>query len=124
MIDDKNNYNIKPLHVLSLDGGGMRGLYTASVLNSLMQRFTKNDDTPLDIGKGFDLIAGTSTGAILACGLATGIPINKIIDIYRNNGPNIFKSPVPNSKFRFAWWILKNCFSPANESKIHCTGQF
>ena len=118
MSKDKNGYNIKPLRVLSLDGGGMRGLYTASVLNSLMRRFSQKDDTPLDIGKGFDLITGTSTGAILACGLAAGIPISKIIDLYRNNGLSIFRSPVPNSKLRFAWWVLKNCFSPANENKI------
>ena len=60
----------KPYRVLSLDGGGMRGLYTASLLNTLSDRFGNQ----LDVGKGFDLIVGTSTGSILAAGLVAGIP--------------------------------------------------
>ena len=84
---------IKPFRVLSLDGGGMRGLYTASVLSTLAQRFSPSNQ--LDIGKGFNLIAGTSTGGILACALAAGVPIERVIDLYRNEGPAIFRDPVP-----------------------------
>lgn len=66
-----------PFRVLTLDGGGMRGLYTSSLLRALArfadQRFLKQEP---DLGKSFDLICGTSTGAILACGLAAGIPLN------------------------------------------------
>ena len=63
----------KLLRVLSIDGGGMRGLYTAAYLSSLVQRYAKTrGEVSLDIGKGFDLITGTSTGAIIACALALG----------------------------------------------------
>ena len=72
MIKKTKGYT-KPYRVLSLDGGGMRGLYTASVLKSLMNRVSKPGNDK-DIGKGFDLIVGTSTGGILACGLVAGIP--------------------------------------------------
>ena len=76
----------KPYRVLSLDGGGMRGLYTASVLQSLVNRFSRSNSGNKDIGKGFDLIAGTSTGGILACGLAAGVPIKNIIELYSKKG--------------------------------------
>lgn len=79
--------NNKPFRVLSLDGGGMRGLYTASVLSTLSGRFGGNKI--LDVGKGFDLIVGTSTGGILATALVAGVPIPKVIDLYRQKGPII-----------------------------------
>jgi len=53
----KTKEQVKPYKVLSLDGGGMRGLYTASVLQSLVNRFSDpNHKVDKDIGKGFDLI--------------------------------------------------------------------
>ena len=55
---------IKSMRFLSLDGAGMRGLYTASCLSWLVEGFAKKRGVPdLDPGKAFDLIAGTSTGA-------------------------------------------------------------
>ena len=59
------------LRVLSIDGGGMRGLYTAAYLESLAKHYADTRKVAgLDIGKGFNLIVGTSTGAIIA--LRTG----------------------------------------------------
>lgn len=106
--------NIKPFRVLSLDGGGMRGLYTASVLKELSNRFNKGATAELDIGKGFDLIVGTSTGGILGCALASGTPVQKVIDLYRDEGSNIFKNPTPSSSFKLVKWIMKNLKSSAN----------
>ena len=102
----------KPFRVLSLDGGGMRGLYTASVLSTLAQRFSPKN--PLDIGKGFDLIVGTSTGGILACALASGVSIDRVIDLYRNEGPKIFGDPVPKNVAAKLLWAIRNLLSPAN----------
>ncbi len=100
----KDKEHFKPYRVLSLDGGGMRGLYTASLLKSLSERFCKSSNK--DIGKGFDLIVGTSTGGILAAGLVAGIEIDKIIEIYYKEGKNIFKSPVPNNFLRKIIWAF------------------
>ncbi len=104
----------RPFRVLSLDGGGIRGLYTASFLNCLSKRFEPNND--LDVGKAFDLIVGTSTGAILSCGLAYGVPLKKIIELYRKDGKFIFKNPVPHSKMFKFLWTVKNLFYSANEN--------
>ena len=81
----------KLYRVLSLDGGGMRGIYTAAFLARLTDQFGRIRGEPaLDLGRGFDLITGTSTGAIVGCALAIGRPMKKIVDLYRVHGPKIF----------------------------------
>src|ERR1039457_2901235 len=115
---NKNHVN-RPFRVLALDGGGMRGLYTATVLRALArlmdERFVKEEP---DIGKGFDLICGTSTGSILACALAVGVPLHRVCDLYRKNGASIFPSPMPKSDSRLAMglWILKHSLRPSASS--------
>lgn len=82
---------LKPYRVLSLDGGGMRGIYTAEFLERLTCYFARSRNVDaLDLGKGFDLITGTSTGAIVACALAVGKPLNDVVGLYRVHGPDIF----------------------------------
>lgn len=113
----------RPFRVLTLDGGGMRGLYTACLLQSLGARFSKeNGRGDLDLGKGFDLIAGTSTGGILGTALAFGLPIMRIVELYRNEGPAIFTDPMPPTatkldKARFAAWCVRNSRGAANKSE-------
>ena len=109
----------KPYRVLSLDGGGIRGLYTASILQTLSNRFaSSNGFEDKDIGQGFDLIAGTSSGGILACGLAAGISVRQIIDIYLNKGKEIFTNPFPfESLLKQYWWIFRNRKKAANSNK-------
>ena len=88
----------RPLRVLSIDGGGMRGLYSAEYLASLAQRYVKTRGLEgIDIGRGFDLIAGTSTGAIIACALAAGVPVGRVAKLYRERGPDIFPLRLPRS---------------------------
>jgi patatin-like phospholipase/acyl hydrolase len=77
--------------ILSIDGGGIRGMIPALVLAELEQRAGK------PVAELFDLIAGTSTGGILACGLTIpgdgGRPryaANQLIALYEQEGPNIF----------------------------------
>jgi uncharacterized protein len=68
---------LPPFRVLSLDGGGMRGTYTATYLDKIADTFARRRNVgALDIGAGFDLIVGTSTGGIIAAALATGVPGN------------------------------------------------
>jgi len=69
--------------ILALDGGGIRGLYTAVLLDRLSQQVPGFTDRA-------DLLAGTSTGGILALGLAKGIALQDLIALYQNHGNAIF----------------------------------
>jgi hypothetical protein len=87
----------QPFRVLSLDGGVMRGTYTATYLERVADTFAKKRGLEaLDIGAAFDLIVGTSTGGIIACALATGIPLAEVISLYAENGAKIFSRPLPS----------------------------
>jgi len=88
----KENQEFKrPYRVLSLDGGGMRGIYTGAFLARLTDQFARlRGESALDLGRGFDLITGTSTGAIVGCALAVGRPMSEIVALYREHGPKIF----------------------------------
>ena len=96
----------RPFRALVLDGGGMRGLYAATVLQSLLELQANNaprdaqSPSPAmeasDLGKRFDLMAGTSTGGLLAATLAFGCSLDEIIGIYRSSGPDIFPHPMPD----------------------------
>lgn len=70
--------------VLSIDGGGIRGVIPAAVLVELERRSGKK---AWDL---FDLVAGTSTGGIIACGLARGVPAQDMLDVYLKHGSEIF----------------------------------
>jgi patatin-like phospholipase/acyl hydrolase len=72
--------------VLAIDGGGIRGLIPALVLAEIERR------TERRISELFDLIAGTSTGAIIACALAKPRPMaaERIAELYVEEGPRIF----------------------------------
>lgn len=78
--------------VLSLDGGGYRGVFSAAVLACLA------DDIGLSVLDQFDLIAGTSTGGIIALALSIGMPPREVLDFYLDHGPQIFKGR------RLRWW--------------------
>lgn len=73
-----------PFRILSLDGGGIRGVVSATMLAILEKQINQ----PLN--QYFDLIAGTSTGSILAAAIATGRNSQEIIDIYKQQGSRIF----------------------------------
>jgi patatin-like phospholipase/acyl hydrolase len=74
------------MRVLSIDGGGIRGIIPALVLAEVEQRSGKR------AYELFDLIAGTSTGGILACALCAPdpLPADQLVALYADEGPNIF----------------------------------
>src|SRR4051794_3255334 len=79
-------YRVRPMKVLAIDGGGIRGLIPALVLAEIEHR------TGRAIATMVDLIAGTSTGAIIGCALArpNAMPAARIADAYERDGPRIF----------------------------------
>ncbi len=75
---------MSPYHILTLDGGGIRGVLTASILERL------EEDMPGFLNE-VDLIAGTSTGGILALGLASGMTPTQAREMYERLGSRVFK---------------------------------
>jgi hypothetical protein len=87
----------RPFRVLSLDGGGMRGVYSSSYLASLAAGFARRRHVEsLDIGAAFDLIVGTSVGGIIACALAANVPLSSIVSLFRTEGPRFFPRRLPS----------------------------
>jgi patatin-like phospholipase/acyl hydrolase len=100
--------DLPPLRVLSLDGGGMRGTYTATYLDRLAATFAaRRKVASLDIGAAFDLIVGTSTGGIIACALAAGVPLSEVVELYKQHGAAIFLRPLPSS-YPGIWSDMRN----------------
>lgn len=91
----------RKIRVLSIDGGGIRGIIPAKILvkvEELLQEYSQNPETR--ISDYFDLIAGTSTGSILAglylCPIYCGSTHSKysaqnVLDLYMNHGSEIFE---------------------------------
>lgn len=75
----------------------MRGIYTATYLEEIERSFSGKRKVPqgLDIGKVFRLIVGTSTGAIIGCGLAKGVSPSEMVKLYQKHGPAIFPKKMP-----------------------------
>lgn len=86
--------------ILSIDGGGIRGVIPAIWLAELQQRLGRS------LSDVFDFIAGTSTGAIIACGIANGVDIEEIVKLYTERGKEVF--PPPSTRF---WSRILRIFS-------------
>ena len=90
--------NKDTFHILALDGGGTRGIYTAQLLAKIEQAFGTRIKTC------FDLIAGTSTGAIIAGAAVSDIPMTDIVGLFDTETPHIFRKrwyriPLFSSKY-------------------------
>ena len=94
--------------ILSLDGGGIRGLYPAAVLAGLERLLGK------PIVDYFDLIAGTSTGGLIALGLGAGMTPSEIVQFYVDDGPRIFRNP---ARLRTALHLVRRKYSEAPRQK-------
>ena len=77
--------NTNTFHILALDGGGTRGIYTAQLLANIEQALGTR------IRTCFDLIAGTSTGAIIAGAAVSDIPMTEIVELFETETPYIFR---------------------------------
>jgi hypothetical protein len=77
------------MRILSLDGGGYLGLATAAFLKEAERHFRTT------CHERFDLFCGTSTGAIIALALASGMTAGAVEDLYRDFGPKVFCNAFP-----------------------------
>ena len=93
--------------ILCIDGGGILGTFPAAFLAALEEHI----EPP--IGRYFDLIAGTSTGGIIAAGLALGLPAKEILKLYEQDGPAIFAD---NGLPALRW--ISRCFRSAQRLAV------
>jgi predicted acylesterase/phospholipase RssA len=80
----------RPKKLLALDGGGIRGALSLEFLRTLEQRLREHYHDKLVLADYFDYIGGTSTGAIIAAGLALGKEVEELQAMYRDLGKKIF----------------------------------
>ena len=76
----------KPFRILSIDGGGIRGIFPAKFLAECERLYLEGGC----VGDQFDLLTGTSTGGIIALALSLGIPASAILDVYMQHGAAVF----------------------------------
>lgn len=108
----------KKIKILSIDGGGIRGIIPGTILNEIEKRLQKKlGDPNARLADHFDLIAGTSTGGILTCGML--IPneegkakysMQEVVDIYLENGSKIFDLDL-SQKLRSGLGVLDEKYS-------------
>jgi predicted acylesterase/phospholipase RssA len=80
--------------ILSIDGGGIKGVFPAAFLAQIEKSL------PTAIHRYFDVIAGTSTGGIIALGLGLGLRASEITEFYKNHGGKIFPSKLRSTPRR------------------------
>lgn len=103
------------VRVLSLNGGGARGLFTISVLAEIERILEERIGKPgIKVGDYFDLITGTSIGGILALGLAAGKSARELEAVFREQAPLIFpasRSLIKNGALLLALSIEVNRYT-------------
>lgn len=93
-----------PKRILAIDGGGVRGALAVGMLGKLEKTLREKLGRPdLVLSDYFDLIGGTSTGAIIAAGLALGRDCANLEGLYRRLGPEVFgfnlRAPLLQARF-------------------------
>jgi hypothetical protein len=99
-----------PKRILSLDGGGIRGVLTLEYLGrmeSILRRRSPDPDA-FRLADYFDLIGGTSTGSIIATGLALGFSVARLQELYGTLATTIFEKP----PYRFGVFVPKFARTP------------
>ena len=109
----------RPRRMLALDGGGIRGLITLGILERIEKLLQPKGFQKLS--DYFDYIAGTSTGAIIAAGLARGLSVAELIQFYTDCGAEMFAPSRLVERIKFFYTAdplkekLKDIFGPATD---------
>jgi len=107
---EKLNNKQGPKKILTLDGGGIRGILTLGMLKKI-ESILREKNKALVLGDYYDLISGTSTGAIIASGLAIGKSVEEIIELYKSLGKEIFGKGRKHKLFKRDWTTLRAVFN-------------
>jgi hypothetical protein len=110
-----------PKRILALDGGGVRGALTLSYLERIeaLLRERAGGDPNFRLCDYFDLIGGTSTGSIIAAGLALGFPVSTLQELYRMLAESVFDKP----PYRFGVLVPKFARQPLVDALTKQFGQ-
>lgn len=123
----KEAFNEKKIKILSLNGGGIRGLFTISVLAELEQIIEdRSQSTDIRIGNYFDLITGASIGGILALALAQGRSARELKKIFFDRGSYIFpKHKIFDKKIKFVKRLISPLYKsdPLRETIVEMIGE-
>lgn len=110
--------------ILSIDGGGIKGLYSATLLRHLEEKFSCN------MSDYFDMLCGTSTGGLIALALSLNKPASEICRFYEEEGPKIFYQHHRNARLnkifgslRQALWRGKFSDKPLKEALERVFGE-
>jgi hypothetical protein len=101
---DRHLFGPGPKRILSLDGGGTRGIISIAFLERIEELLQQQAGPDARLCDYFDLIGGTSTGAIIGSALALGMSAKEVKDVYLSLAPKVFKSSwlrVPYLRARF-----------------------
>ncbi|GAB5417311.1 MAG: patatin-like phospholipase family protein [Crocinitomicaceae bacterium] len=120
----------KKVRILSLDGGGIRGVIPATIVEYIEEQIkTKKKDPNARVADYFDLIIGTSTGGLLTCFYlkpnlepgegkpSTAFPASKALEVYTEEGYDIFNK----SKY-FAWFGLRQLWNATQYNPSYLEG--
>jgi uncharacterized protein len=93
---DRHLFGAGPKRILALDGGGIRGVLSLAILERIERILAARSAIPTSfrLADYFDLIGGTSTGSLIATGLALGFSVSEMLAHYRNLASDIFRKPV------------------------------
>jgi patatin-like phospholipase/acyl hydrolase len=105
--------SVKRFQILSLDGGGIKGLFSAALLAAI------EEDLNINIIDHFDLLAGTSTGGIIALALGLGMNAREIVEFYMREGPAIFPSWFGLKRIQH-WGVRKYSAAPLQAALMRC----
>lgn len=105
VLEEPNSSNL--LRVLTLDGGGAKGFYTLGVLKEIEAMV----GCPLH--QKFDLVFGTSTGAILASLIALGHRVDSILELYRKHVPTVMSETTAAARSRALQNLATEVFGDA-----------
>jgi len=98
----------EPFRILSIDGGGIKGILPAALLTKVEREITGG----IPAGRYFDMIAGTSTGGIIALALGFGLPASTVQSLYVEQGAAIFPRKTARNptvrRLQLAWRTLND----------------